>query len=40
MKVLSMTQRKKVAAMRSPKATIISLEHLVDNPSEERATGE
>jgi hypothetical protein len=31
---------KQTAAMRSPKATIISLEHLVDNPSEEREPGE
>ena len=31
---------KQTAAMRSAHATIISLEHLVDNPSEERATGE
>ena len=31
---------KQTAAMRSPNATIISLEHLVDNPSEEREPGE
>jgi hypothetical protein len=31
---------KQAAAMRSANATIISLEHLVDNPSEEREPGE
>jgi hypothetical protein len=30
---------KQTAAMRSAKGTIISLEHLVDNPSEEREPG-
>ena len=31
---------KQTAAMRSANATIISLENMVDNPSEERETGE
>jgi hypothetical protein len=31
---------KQTAAMRSTNANIISLQHLVDNPSEERETGD